>query len=100
MRALKQINKNSPVMLSKLEKLNLQKFQNKNQDLFLIKVLYAPLNPSDFGFLGGVYGKKPYNIFPKSLGFEGSGIIEKAPEGQSKLEGKKVSFCCNFEDEK
>jgi len=63
-------------------------------------VLYSPLNPSDFGFIAGVYGKKPYDKFPKSLGFEGSGFIEKAPEHLKNLEGKKVSFCCNYNDEK
>jgi NADPH:quinone reductase-like Zn-dependent oxidoreductase len=91
------------VVLSKLEKLSLSKFKNiqdSNNNLFLVKVSYSPLNPSDFGFIGGVYGKKPYQLYPKSLGFEGSGYIEKASENFKALEGKKVSFCCNHEDEK
>lgn len=103
MRALQQLTKNQPVVLSKLEKLNLlnyKKNSNFDKNLFLIKVQYSPLNPSDFGFIGGVYGKRPYNIFPKKLGFEGSGFIEKAPFEYKQLEGKKVSFCCNYEDEK
>jgi len=98
MRALQQISKNQPVTFNKIEKLNL--LSQTNSNLFLVKVLYSPLNPSDFGYIAGVYGRKIFDKFPKSLGFEGSGYIEKAPEKFKNLEGQKVSFCCNYEDEK
>ena len=98
MRALQQISKNQQVKLNLLEKLKLK--SQKEEDLILIKVLYSPLNPSDFGFLGDAYGKNTYNKYPKPLGFEGSGIIEDASSNSKNLIGKKVSFCCNYDDEK
>ncbi|KAL4445189.1 hypothetical protein ABPG74_022002 [Tetrahymena malaccensis] len=59
----------------------------------LIKMHFAPINPSDIFYLKGVYGiKKP---LPTTGGFEGCGIIEDA--ANKSLIGKKVS-CWAGED--
>lgn len=58
----------------------------------LIKMKYAPINPSDVFYLKGVYGiRKP---LPTTGGFEGCGIVEDATHHE--LIGKKVS--CWAED--
>lgn len=105
MRVLRQIANNQHIAFQTIPKITIEEYLEKknvseNKNLFLIKVKYSPLNPSDFGFIGGVYGKKPYSKFPKALGFEGSGVIEETPENEKSLLGKKVAFCCNYEDDK
>lgn len=57
----------------------------------LVKMAYAPLNPSDLAFLTGQYGiKKGYPIVP---GLEGSGVVESSGGGfmANRLVGKRVS---------
>ena len=49
--------------------------QRNNQEI-LIKMKYAPINPSDLFFYLGLYGIKKEG-FP-IMGFEGSGIIKEA----------------------
>ncbi len=45
----------------------------------LVKMAYAPVNPSDLSFLQGTYAEKPqYPVIP---GIEGSGIVVKAGGG-------------------
>ena len=80
----------------KLEIIERLKFNN-NPNYLLVKVLYSSINPSDFGFMSNIYGRKKYDNYPKSIGFEGVGIIEESLN--KKLVGKKVSFCSNIEDE-
>ena len=71
---------------------------------FLIKVYYASVNPSDLGFISGIYGRQSYikNLtFPLIPGFEGSGVIVDTFDKESKsLIGKKVCFCSNYEKTK
>lgn len=54
---------------------------SKNQ--LLIRVHYSSINPSDLGFMAGVYGTPEYiasRVFPLTIGFEGSGIIEDSED--------------------
>ena len=97
MRALQQSAKNVGISLSSLNKISLP--LKNNIDKFIVKVNYSPINPSDLGFLAGVYGRKPYTNFPKPMGFEGSGIIEEASESNKSLIGKKIAFYSDHEDE-
>lgn len=76
-------------------KLNSLDFQK-----ILVKVKYASINPSDLGYIGGVYGRFQRTDFPHSIGFEGSGIIEDATVDFRDLKGKKVAFFTNYENEK
>jgi NADPH:quinone reductase-like Zn-dependent oxidoreductase len=101
MRSLQQNSKNLGISLSLIKKPSLKDIEkNKKSDKnFLIKVHYSPINPSDLGFLSGVYGKIPYSNFPKNLGFEGSGIILDTSENNKSLIGKKVAFYCDPENE-
>lgn len=57
----------------------------------LVKVLHAPINPSDLAFLRGMYGvKKPLPCVP---GFEASGVVVEAGNLIGKaLVGKRVAF--------
>lgn len=57
----------------------------------LVKVLHAPINPSDMAFLRGMYGvKKPLPTVP---GFEASGVVVEAGNLLGKaLVGKRVAF--------
>lgn len=58
----------------------------------LIKVCYAPIHPSDIGFIHGTY-PLPTKPRPCVVGFEGSGYIEAVGEGLKKgLIGQKVAF--------
>lgn len=102
MRALQQTSKNLGISLASINKtnLNLNFKEKKNEENFLVKVNYSPINPSDLGFLAGVYGKKQYTNFPKPLGFEGSGIISNTSEVHKSLIGKKIAFFCDPENEK
>jgi NADPH:quinone reductase-like Zn-dependent oxidoreductase len=102
MRSLQQNAKNLGVSLSSINRpflKDIDKYKISDED-FLLKVHYSPINPSDLGFLAGVYGRKPYSNFPKPLGFEGSGIILDASQINKSLIGKKVAFYCDPENEK
>lgn len=63
-----------------------------------VKVFYSPVNPSDLGFIGNVYGRIKHKKYPLGLGFEGSGEIEDSHDKE--LIGKKVCFVTNYENEK
>lgn len=58
----------------------------------LIKVMAAPINPSDLALYGGNYSHQ--KKFPTAMGFEGSGIVEESGGGVYAwtLVGKKVGF--------
>jgi NADPH:quinone reductase-like Zn-dependent oxidoreductase len=66
-------------------------------DNILVKVLYASINPADFGFISGVYGRYKYEKYPKPLGFEGCGIVI---DGDKSIKNKKVVFTANNESPK
>lgn len=57
----------------------------------LVKMKYAPCNPSDIAFMQGVYGIK--KEMPAVLGFEGAGVVEAVGAGVAaeKWLGKLVS---------
>ena len=63
----------------------------------LIKVDSSPINPSDLGFLKGVYGDETTRVKPPSiLGFEGSGTVVEVGKGvYDNFIGKQVSFIGN-----
>ncbi len=44
-----------------------------------VRMLAAPINPSDLMFIQGIYGRKPE--LPATAGFEGAGIVEEAGPG-------------------
>jgi NADPH:quinone reductase len=57
----------------------------------LVKMAYAPVNPSDLAFLQGNYGlKKAYPVVP---GLEGSGVVVASGGGYmaNRLKGKRVA---------
>lgn len=64
----------------------------------LVKMNYAPINPSDLNFINGLYGyKKELPVVP---GWEGSGIIKKINSEkytEEDLIGKKVSCFAPYE---
>ena len=61
----------------------------------LVKVVAAPINPSDQMFLLGSYGSR--RPLPTGLGFEGSGVVVAAGAGvQARaLLGRRVAFAAN-----
>ena len=59
--------------LPKLVSCDVPKLTESN---YLVRMSYAPLNPSDLNFSIGSYGIK--KELPTGFGFEGSGIIEQA----------------------
>lgn len=61
------------------------------KDQYLIKMKFAPINPSDLNFYLGSYGVRKEG-FP-IMGFEGSGVIEQCED--SSLIGRKVSVLAN-----
>ena len=66
-----------------------------NDDEILIKVMAAPINPSDKVFCRGLYGVLELQSNPpegKGLGFEASGEVVDAGEGAKDMVGKKVAF--------
>lgn len=66
---------------------------------YIVKVHYSPINPSDLGFISGVYGRLQTGKFPMTAGFEGSGIIvDSDTQNGKKNIGKKVSFFTNYEN--
>jgi NADPH:quinone reductase-like Zn-dependent oxidoreductase len=93
MRVLRVLGPNQPVSFLKINK---PKLINSNN--FLVKTLFSPINPSDFGFISDVYGRNKWKNYPKPLGFEGVGVIEEAPQNFKTLIGEKIIFCCNYED--
>jgi hypothetical protein len=58
---------------------------------FLIRMKYAPINPSDLFFYLGLYGIRKEG-FP-IMGFEGSGVIKECD--QEEFKGKTVSIFAN-----
>jgi NADPH2:quinone reductase len=44
-----------------------------------VRMLAAPINPSDLMFIQGIYGRRPE--LPATPGFEGAGIVEEAGPG-------------------
>jgi len=71
---------------------------NIESNNILVKVKYAPINPSDIGFIFNLYGRFKHKEYPCNLGFEGSGIIENSRD--KTLIGKRVIFWTNYEKEK
>ena len=67
----------------------------------LVKVTASPINPSDLGFIHGVYGTKRPSTFPVVPGLEGTGVVQEIGPGASKdLLGKNVSFFFDSHDPK
>ena len=59
----------------------------------LVQVKASPINPSDLGFIHGVYGSTRPTTFPVVAGLEGTGTITELGSGVDKrLLGKDVSF--------
>lgn len=58
----------------------------------LVKIMAAPINPSDLALFGGHYSHQ--KKFPTVMGFEGSGIVVESGGGLMGwgLVGKKVAF--------
>ncbi|AKD57368.1 zinc-dependent alcohol dehydrogenase family protein [Spirosoma radiotolerans] len=55
-----------------------------------VKVIAAPINPSDIMFVQNLYGIRPQ--LPSGAGFEGVGIVEAVGEGVQMRTGIRVSF--------
>ncbi|MCX6214844.1 zinc-dependent alcohol dehydrogenase family protein [Spirosoma sp.] len=55
-----------------------------------IKVIAAPINPSDIMFVQNLYGIRPQ--LPSGAGFEGVGIVDAVGEGVQMRTGVRVSF--------
>ena len=55
-----------------------------------VKVIAAPINPSDIMFVQNLYGIRPQ--LPSGVGFEGVGIVEAVGEGVQIQTGTRVSF--------
>lgn len=69
----------------------LPKPENLQKGQVLVKMAYAPINPSDLAFLTGNYGiKKEYPVVP---GLEGSGTVVSSGGGlyANYLKGKNVA---------
>ena len=70
--------------------------QTLGQEDVLVSMEAAPLNPSDFLFVRGIYGIRP--AFPSSLGAEGVGRIAKTgSEIDVALRGKRVLILPTYE---
>ena len=73
-----------------------------NSGEVLIKILAAPINPSDVFFMKGMYHK--WDVFPLKYptvsGWEGSGIVVQSGGGIMawRAMGKRVSFAVNGKD--
>src|SRR6267142_2296724 len=66
------------------------------QDEVLISMEAAPLNPSDFLFVRGMYGVRP--AFPSPVGAEGVGRVTKTgPKVDVALQGKRVLILPTYE---
>ena len=55
-----------------------------------IKVIAAPINPSDIMFVQNLYGIRPQ--LPSGAGFEGVGVLDAVGEGVQLPTGTRVSF--------
>ena len=66
------------------------------QDEVLISMEAAPLNPSDFLFIRGIYGVRP--AFPSPVGAEGIGrVIQAGSKVDAALQGKRVIILPTYE---
>jgi NADPH:quinone reductase-like Zn-dependent oxidoreductase len=66
------------------------------QEDVLLSMEAAPLNPSDFLFIRGIYGVRP--AFPSSLGAEGVGRVTKIGSNvDAALQGKRVLILPTYE---
>jgi len=66
------------------------------QEDVLVSMEAAPLNPSDFLFIRGIYGVRP--AFPSSLGAEGVGRVTKIGSNvDPALQGKRVLILPTYE---
>src|SRR6267142_1423725 len=66
------------------------------QDEVLISMEAAPLNPSDFLFVRGMYGVRP--AFPSPVGAEGVGrVTQTGSKVDSALQGKRVLIIPTYE---
>ncbi len=63
---------------------------NPSKGELLVKVIAAPVNPSDLSFVHGRYGLRP--VLPSPAGFEGVGRVEAVGEGVEIPVGSRVSF--------
>ena len=98
MRAIQFMFYNSSLVLKELPKMTLTPSTN-TEPKYIVKVHYSPINPSDLGFIAGRYGRYQDGVFPKTAGFEGSGIIVDSDiEAGKEHIGKKVSFLSNYEN--
>src|SRR5713101_4169300 len=62
----------------------------------LVSMEAAPLNPSDFLFVRGIYGIRP--VFPSPVGAEGVGRVTQAGSNvDSALQGKRVLILPTYE---
>ncbi len=88
------------IILNSDRKINLQIIKKPiiTKGESLVKVMFSPINPSDFGFSQNVYGRVPHKNYPLGLGFEGSGIIQESED--KNLVGKRICFVVNYEKEK
>lgn len=95
MRAILLKGYNKGIYFDKIKKIEL-----KEKEKLLVKVKYASINPSDLGYIAGVYGRFQRIDFPHVVGFEGSGIIEGTSSELTHLKGKKVAFVSNYEKQR
>lgn len=65
-----------------------------NSEKCLVKIHYAPVNPSDAYYVKGLYGMK--KALPTIGGFEGCGVIEEAND--TDFIGKKVMCWIDDDD--
>ncbi len=94
MRSIQIMGLTRQLMINKIPKPKL----NPESNNVLVKVSYAPINPSDIGYIFNLYGRYKHKYYPCNIGFEGSGIIE---ESRDKTQiGKRVIFWTNYEKEK
>src|SRR6478752_4356726 len=70
--------------------------QTLGQEDVLVSMEAAPLNPSDFLFVRGIYGVRP--AFPSSLGAEGVGrVVQTGSKIDVALQGKRVLILPTYE---
>ncbi len=66
----------------------------------LVKMVASPINPSDLGFIHGVYGVRRPTKFPVVAGLEGTGVVsELGPGVPSEMLGKSVAVFLNSQEE-